>query len=93
MFFSPATPLYTLRCPFHNPVERSRLFDHLIYLEEKPWGVSPVKGICAYPVERSRTLILRIIPAASKPGTMPPFHTDVRGALPWCRIFFSTSSH
>ena len=41
----------------------------------------------------SRTLILRRIPAASKPGTMPPFHTAVRGALPWCHIFFSTSSH
>ena len=22
-----------------------------------------------------------------------PIHTDVRGALPWCHIFFSTSSH
>jgi hypothetical protein len=64
--------------------------------QEPPPGevIISIRVPCREGKERgSRTLILRIIPAASKPGTMPPFHTAVRGALPWCHIFFSTSSH
>lgn len=36
----------------------------------------------------SRTLILRIIPVASTPGKMSPFHTDVRGCCHGVASFF-----
>jgi hypothetical protein len=39
-------------------------------------------------IARSRTLILWIIPAVSKPGEMPPFHTAVRGRCHGVASFF-----